>query len=148
MKAKDVMTVQVTAFTPGTPVRDAYLKMVELGVRHAPIVNRGRLCGLVSDRDLLVDSRRTHGRIQFPKKTVRDVMTHVPLFTARRKTSVSETAQLMVDEKIDALPVVAAGDRLVGLITASDLLRLLTDLRDRAHRRPFRPLTKSARYRR
>jgi CBS domain-containing protein len=62
-------------------------------------------------------------------------MTPSPL-TCEASTSVSDLAQRMIDEKIDALPVMS-GTRLVGLVTSTDLLQLLVD-REEHRVLPFR----------
>lgn len=136
MKARNVMTVDVTTVGPATPLRKAHLEMLELGVRHLPVVAHGRLLGIISDRDLLRAARRVNGRLDLPEKPVSEIMTRRPL-TAGPKAKISELAHLMVDEKIDAVPITEAGRALVGLVTSSDLLLLLTDFTAPADRLPF-----------
>ncbi|MGH7328767.1 MAG: CBS domain-containing protein, partial [Polyangiaceae bacterium] len=86
----------------------------------------GLLVGIVSDRDFLTAGRsHASGEIVFPKQTVAEIMTMKPIVCSPSST-IAEAAKLMTSKKIDALPVVAK-DRLVGLITSTDLLRLLVD---------------------
>lgn len=127
MKARNLMTLDVTTVLPTTPLKKAHLQMLELGVRHLPVVAHGRLQGIVSDRDLLAQARRKNRRLELPEKPVSDVMSRRPI-TARPKAKVAELARLMIDEKIDAVPITRTGKKLVGLVTSTDLLLLLTEL--------------------
>ncbi len=130
------MTVDVTSVTPATSLKQAHLKMLELRVRHLPVVSGGRLEGIVSDRDLLRASRQKSDRIELPAKPVSEIMTRRPL-TAGPKTTVSELARLMIDEKIDAVPIVTPDRALLGLVTSSDLMLLLTDFLTPSEVLPF-----------
>lgn len=136
MKADAVMTVDVTSVTPETTLEKAHALMRELDVRHLPVVHGGRVVGIVSDRDLLAGGTRKRGRVTVPKGRVRRVMSRVTL-TKGPGATISELAHLMIDEKIDAVPIVDGQRRLVGLVTSSDLLRLLTDVVRPKDRLPF-----------
>jgi acetoin utilization protein AcuB len=136
MKARSVMTVDVTTVAPTTSLHKAYSAMLELGVRHLPVVSRGRLQGIVSDRDLLARSHRKRGRLELPDRPVSEVMTRRPI-TGGSSTTVSDLAHLMVDEKIDAVPITSRNRSLIGLVTSSDLLLLLTDFMRPSARLPF-----------
>jgi acetoin utilization protein AcuB len=106
-------------------------------IRHLPVTHQGQLVGIVSDRDLLVNGRvNSKGELDFPPHvTVAKAMTPSPI-VCQPSTPVSEVAQLMVDRKIDAVPVLQGG-RLVGLVTSTDLLMLLLE-REEARALPFR----------
>ncbi len=136
MKARNVMTVDVTTVAPTTTLKKAHLQMLELGVRHIPVVAHGRLEGIVSDRDLLRAAKRVKRRLDLPDKPVSEIMTRRPV-TAGPKAKVSDLAHLMVDEKIDAIPITKADRALVGLVTSSDLMLLLTDFTRPADALPF-----------
>jgi acetoin utilization protein AcuB len=136
MKADAVMTVDVTSVTPETTLAKAHALMRELDVRHLPVVHGGRVVGLVSDRDLLARGVKKRGRLALPSGRVRRVMSRVTL-TKGPAATISELAHLMIDEKIDAVPIVDAKRKLVGLVTSSDLLRLLTDVVRPKDRLPF-----------
>lgn len=86
-------------------------------IRHLPVVEQGRLAGIVSDRDL---------RGAPPDLRIGDVMTRA-VVTAAPETPVEEAALLLLSRKVGALPVVRKGD-LVGIFTETDALGALVDL--------------------
>jgi len=98
-------------------------------VRHLPVVDDGKLVGVVTQRDLLAASltrvldfdyqeRRTFLR----SIDVREVMTGRPITLAPGAT-LAEAASLMLRHKIGCLPVVGPGGEALGLVTETDLLR-------------------------
>ena len=123
MKAKPVMTREVIYVGPHQPLSMAYRSMVLWKVRHMPVVERGKLVGILSDRDVLIHATRKTDEIFVPAMTVDDAMTASPITLAPDGT-VSRAAELMLEYKIDALPIVS-GEKHVGLVTSSDLLVLL-----------------------
>lgn len=120
------MTRDVIVVPSVLSLAEAWEIMTEKGIRHLPIVESGALVGIVSDRDLLLEAqRREDGELVFPNTFVGEIMS-ICLVTCTATTTVGEAASLMIEKKIDALPVVT-GTMLVGLVTSSDLLDILRD---------------------
>ena len=120
------MTRDIIVATPGLAIADAWRTLQRENIRHLPVTRSGRLVGILSDRDLLrAGDLLASKELAFWDQTVAEVMTTKPVVCAPR-TSIAEAARIMTTEKIDALPVVS-GDKLVGLITSTDLLLLLVD---------------------
>lgn len=106
---------------------DAFLSMNTLGVRHLPVVREGKLVGILSDRDLLRFGRELlNGQFKVPNTMVADVMTRT-VFVCKPQDTIAHCADLMLKHKIDSLPVVDEKEILLGIVTSTDLLRLLRD---------------------
>jgi CBS domain-containing protein len=108
--------------------------IISLGrIRHIPVVEDGRLVGLLSERDLIgAAATQIFGLKQKRKsallKTVliKDVMKKKAI-TTRPDTPIKDAAHLMADKKIGCLPVLESG-ALVGLLTTTDILRYVERL--------------------
>lgn len=98
-------------------------------IRHLPVLQQGRLAGIVSQRDLLAHSlSRTldfdpQDRRSFLKSVdVSEAMTR-DVVTVDVGTSLEEAARLLIRHQIGCLPVVGSDGVPVGLVTETDLLR-------------------------
>ena len=126
MNTSTVMTRDVVVVSPTVTAGIAARMMERRRIRHLPVVEGGRLVGILSDRDLL---KRT------PGVSCGAAMTAAPV-TCFSNASVSHVAKLMLDHKIDSVPVVSHSGNLIGLVTSTDLLALLVD-QDEAQVLPF-----------
>jgi CBS domain-containing protein len=121
------MTRNVIYLEKDQPLSDAWDIMEDCGIRHIPIVDSNlRLEGILSDRDLLLRIELTDDeKISIPDLLVSDAMTDNPM-TCDSSTPICRAAELMIDSKIDCLPVVGPNGCLEGLITSTDIMGLLT----------------------
>jgi CBS domain-containing protein len=109
------MSPSPVAVAPGEKVAAVIMRMQQGNFRSAPVVEDGRLVGLITDRDI----RGQMGRVDTTE--VRVAMSENPP-TVTPTTPVQDAARVLFEQKVDALPVVENG-RLVGVITNSDILR-------------------------
>jgi acetoin utilization protein AcuB len=122
------MSTAVQTLAPGDPIAEALRRMHAHQIRHLPVLEDGRVVGIVSDRDLRhaqpplreLESDRAYGR-ELLRTPVGCIMTRAPTTTSPGAT-IRKAAMILEREKIGALPVLE-GDRLVGIISAEDLLR-------------------------
>jgi CBS domain-containing protein len=108
---------------PETPVVDAAKTMKDKHVGFLMVVDKGKLVGVLTDRDIAV-------RVVAPKRDlgitrVRDVMTPEPI-SVREDTGIYEALKEMADHGIRRLPVVGADGGLTGIITLDDVLKILS----------------------
>jgi acetoin utilization protein AcuB len=137
MKASRVMTKNVTCITPDVSLDRAFSLMKRLSVRHLPVVFSGRLVGILSDRDLLLRAIQVEGgALSFPPLAVGESMTPHPV-SCQASAAVSKLAALMLEHRIDSIPIVTTRDELVGLVTSTDLLELLTSPETESDPLPF-----------
>jgi acetoin utilization protein AcuB len=136
------MTRKLVTLSPEASVAEALTLCRERRIRHIPILEEGRLVGIVSDRDLrdaspaLGDAQRASALQEI---RVGDVMTR-EVSTADPQDSIENLAQEMYELKIGSLPVVAEGpmvdeglvavaeEELMGIVTSSDVMRALVTL--------------------
>ncbi len=126
---QDFMKGAVITLSPDASTFEALRLCRDRRIRHLPIVEDGRLVGIMSDRDILRASPPVGDpqRVNVLKgKRVGDVMTREVVTTYPQDTLV-HAAQVMYERKIDSLPVVAE-EELVGIITSSDVMRALVTL--------------------
>lgn len=133
---KDYMHTPVFTIASEAGLDRALLIMRKQHVRHLPVVENGHMVGIISDRDLRMSMQEMEqGPAGAPKgyylpalKKVKGVM-NAQVLTVCPDMTVAEAAGMMSDKKLGALPVVERGtDKLVGMITETDLLRLLVTM--------------------
>jgi acetoin utilization protein AcuB len=128
MRASTTMTRNVIVVPPGMTLVRAWELMAEHKIRHLPVVENGRLAGMLSDRDILLRSTPLpSGQPQVDPGLVRDAMA-ITVLTCGADSPVSALAMTMIDHKIDALPVIDGDRAIIGLVTHTDLLWLLVDM--------------------
>lgn len=118
MLVQNRMSRTVVTTTPSRPLSDIRTMLQKRRIRQLPVVAGSRVIGIVTDRDVRSANAKAN--------VVADVMSRKPLVVAPT-ASVDEAARLLRARKINALPVVER-DRVVGIITASDVLQAFVDL--------------------
>jgi CBS domain-containing protein len=128
MRVSEWMTPAPITVTPSTPIPRIQELMVYRRIRHLPVVEDGRLVGIITDRDVRTVQaspatslavREMHYLLD--RLTVRAVMTR-PVITVAPHEPLAEAVRLMLENRIGGLPV-TEGERLVGILTEVDLLR-------------------------
>ncbi len=132
MKIRDLMSANVRTIRDTESCREAAAVMAQARVRHLPVVDEARrLVGIVTDRDLR--HRLFHPAVfpevgTVPVQTllgavrVREIMSR-PVVTARPDDDLEAAARLMLEDKVGSLVVVDEAERVVGIVTETDLLR-------------------------
>lgn len=127
------MTRELTTLPHDATLLDAVLLMRSSGFRHVPVVNGDKLVGLLSDRDVQRASPSIFGKMTpeeynriFETTPLAKVMAKEPV-TVTPATPVTEVVKMMYERKFGSVPVVE-GEKLVGIVTTTDLLGLLSKL--------------------
>jgi len=115
-------------------MKDATELLKQNNIRILPVMDREKLVGVVTDRDLKRASASDATSLEIHELLylltqikVKEIMTQNPI-TVPPDFSVEEAAQLLLKNKISAVPVVSRQGRLEGVITQTDLFRVLTNL--------------------
>lgn len=123
--AGEPMTRKVFVIPPDLPLSAAWRLMSRERFRHLPVVSGRALVGILSDRDILVRATMEGGTISVPDTPASEAATPWP-YVCEPDTDVRDLVRLMIEKKIDAVPVLDSASQLVGLVTSTDLLLLLT----------------------
>ncbi|MGH7850826.1 MAG: CBS domain-containing protein [Thermodesulfobacteriota bacterium] len=126
MLVKESMTKDPVTFSPGEDVRVAFGRLTDLKIRQAPVVENGKLAGIVTDRDLRLAVVET---LSEPGLTVASVMTPDPI-TITGGASLRDAANLISKNKFNALPVISDSGELIGVLTTTDILNGLVKALD------------------
>lgn len=128
------MTTDVLCVAEDDNLLNLLETMHALRFRHTPVTTDGRLVGLLAERDLLrisastlLPNRRESDQFLHKRFLVKDVMIR-EVISISPEASLHHAAKLMQKERVDCLPVVDGENRLVGIITCSDFLRLVEQL--------------------
>jgi CBS domain-containing protein len=120
---KEVMTSQVKACEPNTTVADAAKVMAKEDVGPVPIVEGGRLIGIVTDRDIVV---RVVAEGRDPSSTTVGEIASRDLVTVSPDDELDAALKQLAQNQVRRIPVVE-GDRLVGIVAQADIARLGSD---------------------
>ena len=133
MLVKGRMSKPVITVEPSRRIMDAMAVMKQHKIRRMPVIDDGKLVGIVSDKDLLDAGPSDATSLSvweinylLSKLRVEEVMTRHVL-TVQEDTPIEEAARIMADKKVGGLPVMR-GDELIGIITETDLFKNLLEL--------------------
>lgn len=122
-QVKDWMTKEVLTVEPDLSLKQADQLMADNFVRRLPVVENGRVIGIVSLGDMR-EARHRYSGDQADSVRVRDIMTEDPI-TIRPDASMGLAAQTMLQTKASGLPVAGEDGCLVGVVSSSDVFRMV-----------------------
>jgi len=144
--ARDIMTPEPRTVARDLPVTDAARLMADNRIGALPVIEDEKLIGIVTEGDLIMQEVKIEfptyihlldGFIMYPPSTAKfeselkkavgatvgDVMSSEPV-TVQADTSIEDLATLMVEREVSRVPVLD-GDKLVGIVSKSDIVRSL-----------------------
>ncbi len=135
---REWMTSPVISVLPETSISETHRLMKDHGIRRLPVVAHDQLVGIVTLGDVREASPSDASTLSiwelnylWAQLKVEQVMTRQVL-TIAPEALILDAAQIMLDKKVSGLPVVDAQGHLVGIITESDIFRMLVQSRTKA----------------
>ncbi len=128
MFVRDYMTKDPLTVTPDMTYPDAIRIMRERGIRRLPVLKKGKLVGVVVEKDLLSNqpspatTLSIHEIYSLLENLKISQMMSSPVYTATVNCPMEAAAGIMIKHKIGCLPVME-GDKLVGIITETDIFK-------------------------
>lgn len=134
MKVKEAMTPNPVTVTGDTPLPKIVDLMREHRVRRVPVMDGDRLIGIISDHDVMATMpspattlSRWEMNTLLEKVRAKEIMTS-PVYVAAPECPIEEVARMMLQRKFGAMPVLDDDDKLIGIVTESDIFRMFVDM--------------------
>jgi CBS domain-containing protein len=119
LMSRPVLTVEV-----GESLWDAWQLLFVSGLRHLVVIDaNGASLGVLSDRSILAEVPATADHLS--RRLVGDVLAMVPLVSVLPDAEPLTAARIMVDNTVEAVPVLDREGRLLGIVTEADIVRWL-----------------------
>lgn len=125
-RCKEIMTRQVTTATREMSLQDVAILMREGDMGSLPVVENGKLAGIVTDRDVVVRAVAENKSADTP---IGDVMT-TEVFSVKEDDFVFEAIRLMGDRQVRRVPITDEAGELVGIIAMADVALETEDERE------------------
>ncbi len=130
---KDWMSKNVITASPDTTLPEAAALMRENKIRRLPVVRESKLVGIVSNTDV-IEARPSDAttldiwelNYLLSRLRVEKIMSADP-YTVQSDDSIRDAAQLMYEHKVGGIPVVDESNNVVGIITESDIFRIIIE---------------------
>lgn len=135
MSVEAIMTKNPTFVSPTTKIREAVELLRELDVRHLPVVDEGVLTGIISERDIQAHILPLTSELAHPEEASarrEDAVSKVMsggVVSVNPETELTEAIELILENKISAVPVVNPLEgNLVGIVSYVDLLQRMKEM--------------------
>lgn len=128
---KDWMTRQVVTVSPEASLPAAHRLMKDNNIRRLPVLQDGKLVGIVTRGDVRGAEPSEASSLSIweinyllAKLKIKEIMTH-NLLTVAEDMTLGEVANIMLENKVSGLPVVDSGGKVIGIVTESDIFRMI-----------------------
>ncbi len=137
MHVEELMTSKVFTVSPHDMIDRVFFLIHYEKVRHIPVIEKGKVIGIVSDRDMYkalgpksnssaIENGNQSSELHVIPKKVMNIMRR-GVMTIEPDSMASDAAAIMAEHKVGALPVVK-NNKLVGILSSTDILRVFSKL--------------------
>ncbi|HHO70056.1 MAG TPA: CBS domain-containing protein [Halothiobacillus sp.] len=123
LRIESVMTRNPITVSGNTPLSEAQAIMISRGLRHLPVIEDGKVVGVISDRDILLAQLAHEGLDNRNALRVSDIST-LSVFAVSPQSPLADVVEEMARRHIGSA-LVMEGDTLLGIFTATDACRQL-----------------------
>lgn len=145
MEAKEIMTRNVITANETNTIEEVARIFIDKKISGVPVVNKEqKLVGIITEGDLVYQQKKLNppiflsffdGVVQVGKHEffeelkkvsaflVKDLMTHEDLITAKEDTDVSDIATMLIENKVNRVPVIDDDEKIIGIITRHDIIK-------------------------
>lgn len=130
MEISEIMSTPVVTVEADDPLRVISEIMTKARFHHLPVVDHGKLCGMISDRDVLKATSpfldtlaETKRDLDILNKKAHQIMVRNPI-TVTPETEIDQAMLTLLEAGISCLPIATEDGRLVGIITWKDLIKI------------------------
>ena len=136
MRVEELMTSHVFTVEPHDLIDRVFFLIHYEKVRHLPVIEKGKVIGMVSDRDMYkalgpksnsnaIEANKSGTELHVVPKKVQNIMRR-GIITIQPDTLASDAAAIMAEHKIGAIPVTKDDNHLVGILSSTDILRVFS----------------------
>jgi acetoin utilization protein AcuB len=130
---KEIMTKETKSISPDMVLPEAHQTMITNNIRRLPVVKGDKLMGIVTLSDIQQASPSDATSLSvwemnylLAKLTIKKIMTS-PVMSIGEDDLVNKAANMMLENKFGGIPVVNSAGRLIGMVTESDIFRLVAE---------------------
>ena len=147
MQITQIMTPDVIAVAPDTPINEVARLMTAHGISGVPVVEpeSGQLVGIITELEMIerqadfdapiystfldamfvIQERDGEEKLARILATRADQLMERTVYSIREDATIQEVASLMFDRKVNPVPVISLEDELIGMVSRSDIIRLM-----------------------
>lgn len=147
MRVTEFMTADIATVAPETPIVDVARLMVEARISGVPVINRdtGELLGMITEMEMIerqakfemptytrvldatfiIAERDSEEKLARILATTAGELMQTTVYSIREDATIEEVASLMFERQVNPVPVISFDDRLIGIISRSDIVRLM-----------------------
>ncbi len=147
LRVTDIMTADIATVSPDTPIVDVARLMATSGISGVPVLDprNGELVGMITEMEMIerqvkfemptytrildatfvIAERNSEQKLKRILATTAGELMQRKVFSIREDATIEEVASLMFERQVNPVPVISLDDQLIGIVSRSDIIRLM-----------------------